>query len=258
MGRVQSIGKAVSFMERNLKEPVAIEDIARISGFSKSTLQRRFIEITNVTVALFLRRLRLNAAADELVATKRRILDIALDYQFESQQTFTRAFKQATWLTPGEVRRMKRVPSFGELGNESVLVPSASRLLTLRGAMIFTENVDTLREFYHEVLGFSIVGEDSGFVQLDMGGAILALHSGLRSGVVGKRAAVEISFYAEDVERTRKELILRGAKVESVALLGELRLCKGFDPDGNIFGISNRPLGNFNNRSLLTSDSLNL
>src|SRR5690606_17297678 len=113
MATTPSIGRAISYMERHLKDPVSIESMAKASGFSRSTLQRRFLETTNVTVALFMRRLRLNAAAEELVSTQRRIADIALDYQFESQQTFARAFKQVTWLTPGEARRLKRLPDLG-------------------------------------------------------------------------------------------------------------------------------------------------
>ncbi|MBK1880518.1 helix-turn-helix domain-containing protein [Pelagicoccus mobilis] len=242
MGKNQSIGRAVSFMERNLKEAISIEEIAKASGFSKSTLQRRFLEATNVTVALFLRRLRLNAAAEELVSSKRRILDIALDYQFESQQTFSRAFKQATWLTPGEARRLKRVPNFlGGNGNLRKEGPLPS-ILQIRGYMIFTNNLDTLRNFYHEILGFPIVDDDPSFTQLDVGGIILSLHAGARPKHEGKRVPVEIGFFCEDVELTRKELIARGVKVGSVALFGDLRLCKGTDPDGNVFGISNRPL----------------
>lgn len=229
-------------MEQNLKRDISVEDIAHESGYSKSTLQRRFLEIANVTVALFLRRLRLNAAARELVESKRRILDIAIDYQFESQQTFTRAFKQATWLTPGEARRLKRIPDFGGTRSGPLIVADRSPVLAFRGVMIFTQNVDTLCEFYHEVLGFSIVDDDPNFTQLDVGGAILSLHKGLREGVLGKRAVVEIGFFAEDVERARKELIARGVKVGKVALFGDLRLCKAADPDGNVLGISNRPL----------------
>lgn len=229
-------------MERNLREAISIDEIAKASGFSKSTLQRRFLEATNVTIALFLRRLRLNAAAEELVSSKRRILDIALDYQFESQQTFTRAFKQATWLTPGEARRLKRVPDF--LGGKGSLRKEAplSCSLQLRGYMIFTKNLDTLRHFYHEVLGFSILDDDPSFTQLDVGGAVLSLHAGGRSAGASKQMTVEIGFFTEDVEATRKELIARGVKVGSIGLFGDLRLCKGTDPDGNIFGISNRPL----------------
>lgn len=41
----------------------------------------------------YVRKRRLTAAAYELISTERRILDIALDYRFLTQESFTRAFK---------------------------------------------------------------------------------------------------------------------------------------------------------------------
>jgi AraC-like DNA-binding protein/catechol 2,3-dioxygenase-like lactoylglutathione lyase family enzyme len=236
-----SIGKAIAYMEQRLKEPIAVHTIAKVCGVSQSTLQRRFLEATHVTLALFLRRLRLNAAASELVTTRRRIVDIALDYQFDSQQTFARAFKQATWLTPGEARRLKRIPDLRKLNLRGSEPRSGSTLLRMRGVMIFTDDVAALTHFYHHVIGFPILDADPDFTQLDAGGQVLVLHAGgRRIGLA--RTRVEITFFAEDVEATRKELIKRGVRVDRVAIFGELRLCKAADPDGNVFGISNRPL----------------
>ena len=57
-----------------------------------------------------------------------------------------------------------------------------------------------------------------------------------------KISTVEITLFTSDVEGTRRTLLERGAKVGPVALFGDLRLCKLTDPDGNVLGISNRPL----------------
>jgi hypothetical protein len=77
---------------------------------------------------------------------------------------------------------------------------------------------------------------------LDAGGSILVLHKGAKRRAKGRPVPVEISFFTTDVEGVRKQLIKRGAKVGPVGIFGDLRLCKASDPDGNVLGISNRPV----------------
>ena len=48
-------------------------------------------------------------AASALVRTDARILDIALDCQFSSQEAFTRAFRRYYGMTPGEYRRQNTI-----------------------------------------------------------------------------------------------------------------------------------------------------
>lgn len=47
---------------------------------------------------------RLAQASDNLTKNKRRIIDVALDYGFQSHETFTRAFKEAYGMTPEDYR----------------------------------------------------------------------------------------------------------------------------------------------------------
>ncbi len=53
----------------------------------------------------YVRKRRLAEAADELLDGSRRIIDIALDYHFQSQEAFTRAFKRSFSLTPHAYRK---------------------------------------------------------------------------------------------------------------------------------------------------------
>jgi AraC family transcriptional regulator len=57
------------------------------------------------TLKEYIRKRRLTAAAIELGTSGRRILDIALDAGFESQESFTRSFKAMFGKNPGECRR---------------------------------------------------------------------------------------------------------------------------------------------------------
>lgn len=59
-----------------------------------------------MTITEYNRMRRLANASAALLYTNERILDIALYYQFESQESFTRAFKKIYKLLPGKYRRM--------------------------------------------------------------------------------------------------------------------------------------------------------
>jgi hypothetical protein len=53
---------------------------------------------------------------------------------------------------------------------------------------------------------------------------------------------IKLAFFAENVAVMRDMLVARGAvSFGPVKSFGALRLCDGFDPDGNAVQLSNRP-----------------
>jgi len=101
----QAVLRSLDAIEQNLTRPVALHALAHRAGFSLWHFHRIFVEHTGESLGSYLRKRRLTAAAEELVRSKRSILDVALDYQFESHESFTRAFKTAFESTPREFRR---------------------------------------------------------------------------------------------------------------------------------------------------------
>jgi AraC family transcriptional regulator len=105
----QAVIRAAEAIEASLRAPVPLEAIARRAGFSLWHFHRVFTDLTGETLGAYIRRRRLTAAAAELKATSRPILDLALDYQFESHEAFTRAFRALFGATPSEFRRTGRL-----------------------------------------------------------------------------------------------------------------------------------------------------
>lgn len=58
-------------------------------------------------VAEYIRKKRLEEAANELLTTENKIIDIALKYQFSNQESFTKAFKRLYGIPPKEFRKNK-------------------------------------------------------------------------------------------------------------------------------------------------------
>ncbi|WP_100331942.1 helix-turn-helix domain-containing protein [Bacillus xiapuensis] len=100
------IKKIILFVEENLHEPLTLEKVAAQSNFSKYHFHRIFQSSVGMTVTEYIRLRRLSNASSALLYSNERILDIALYYQFESQESFTRAFKEVYKLPPGKYRRV--------------------------------------------------------------------------------------------------------------------------------------------------------
>ncbi len=105
MDHLVRIQRAIDYIEDHLRDEITAEDIAREAALSSWHFQRVFSSVSGQTLKEYIRRRRLTAALIELGTGDRRILDIALDYQFESQESFSRAFKALFHRTPGDCRK---------------------------------------------------------------------------------------------------------------------------------------------------------
>lgn len=92
-------------IKRHSDEALTLRSLSRRLGYSEFHFTRKFREISGMPFKDYLRRRRLTFALKEVRDSKRVILDIALDYGFSSHEAFTRAFKQAYGITPGEYRK---------------------------------------------------------------------------------------------------------------------------------------------------------
>lgn len=101
------------WLESHLDQPLSLDNVALKAGYSKWHLQRMFKEVTGHAIGAYIRARRLSKAAVALRLTSRPILDIALQYRFDSQQTFTRAFKKQFNQTPAWYRRASDWNAYG-------------------------------------------------------------------------------------------------------------------------------------------------
>ena len=106
-GYYKWVHEAILHIEANLSEEIDLPEVAEQAGYSVFHFGRIFQGVTGETVMDYVRKRRLTEAAKALVQTNRRILDIALDWQYDSHEAFTRAFKRAYGVTPGIFRRRR-------------------------------------------------------------------------------------------------------------------------------------------------------
>ncbi len=103
MNWIQRLNRAIRYVESNLSGDLTPQDVAAKANMSSFHFQRTFSVVTGVTLAEYIRRRKLTLAARELMEGE-RILDTAVKYGYESQASFTRAYRNMHGFTPGTTR----------------------------------------------------------------------------------------------------------------------------------------------------------
>ena len=102
---VESILRAVDYIELNLHKTLRLSDIANEIGYSMFHFDRVFKYTLGESIIEYVRKRKLTEAANELIRTDNRIIDIAIKYGFDSQQAFTTTFKKYYNTSPGRYRK---------------------------------------------------------------------------------------------------------------------------------------------------------
>jgi AraC-like DNA-binding protein len=88
------------WIEDHLDRDIALPELADRSGYSVWHMQSVFRATTGIAVGRYIRERKLTEAVYRLRNTDHRIIDIALDYGFNSQSQFTTLFKKYFGITP--------------------------------------------------------------------------------------------------------------------------------------------------------------
>jgi AraC family transcriptional regulator len=95
---------ARDFLHDRFSETIRLDEIAEQVGVHPAHLARVFRQRHGCSLGEYQRRLRVEHASRQLVATKRSLADIALTAGFADQAHFSRVFKEHTGLTPAKFR----------------------------------------------------------------------------------------------------------------------------------------------------------
>jgi len=101
----QSLTKAIQFIESNLTSEITLDDVANHVYASSAHYQRVFSLTTGITIGDYIRNRRLSLAGQDLILSKNKIIDVAMKYQYDSQESFTKAFTRFHGITPHSARK---------------------------------------------------------------------------------------------------------------------------------------------------------
>ncbi len=118
----ERISKAINYMESHITEELTIADIAEHAVISPYYFQKGFSMLCGFTVGEYIKKRRLTLAGSELVSTDKKIIDIALEYGYDSPDSFSKAFLRFHGATPTAIRKGEAmIKSFAPLKIKLIL-----------------------------------------------------------------------------------------------------------------------------------------
>lgn len=104
-GRIQLVQH---YIGEHCDEPLTLKVLAQVAGFSPFHFHRLFTAFVGEPLASYIRRVRLQQAANQLHHSTQTISEIALSAGYATHSAFGKAFKQHFGMSPSQYRRGKQ------------------------------------------------------------------------------------------------------------------------------------------------------
>jgi catechol 2,3-dioxygenase-like lactoylglutathione lyase family enzyme len=116
--------------------------------------------------------------------------------------------------------------------------------LRLAQVVLFVKDVARMQAFYGGVLGLRPLEAIDGWVRLDAGGTVLALHATdvelTEPPAARTETAIKLGFHVDDIDRARASMVAAGIAMRDIHRFGTVAFCDGLDPEGNVFQLTTR------------------
>jgi AraC-like DNA-binding protein len=97
----------IDWVENNISETPTLEAMAEHVGYSCFYCSAKFHEAVGISFQEYILKRKLTLAAEELVKTDARVIDIAIKYGFSSHEAFSRVFLKKVGYNPSLFRKEK-------------------------------------------------------------------------------------------------------------------------------------------------------
>ena len=163
MDIVNSIKKAIDFIEDNICGDLNAELIAKHVYISPFHFQRLFSIVCGLTLGEYIRNRRMTLAGIDVKKTEMKIIDIAFKYHYDSPESFSRAFKQFHGVSPMMVRSKKdSTKAFAKISIESILggnlvmrrAKERGYAVKENGPVYYTLDMDKTAKWFEATLGW--------------------------------------------------------------------------------------------------------
>ncbi len=102
---IQSLNKAIDYIEDHLLESFSINDVALKVHISTYHFQRIFSVLTGISMGEYIRNRRLSLAGQAMTQKGAKVLDVALTYGYENAESFSKAFERFHGIKPSQAKK---------------------------------------------------------------------------------------------------------------------------------------------------------
>ncbi len=102
---INQLNQVVSYIEQHLEDEISYSEMEKMCHCSLPKLQQMFLTACGISVSEYIRNRRMTVAAEQLLNTDTKIIDLALKLGYDSPEAFTRAYRVFHGVTPSETRK---------------------------------------------------------------------------------------------------------------------------------------------------------
>jgi len=102
---IRNLSRAIDYIESNLTKDISLEEVSSQAHSSSSHFQLIFHVVMGLTVGEYIRNRRLSLAAQDLLQPNSRIIDVAMRYRYDTQESFSKAFTRFHGVSPSKLKR---------------------------------------------------------------------------------------------------------------------------------------------------------
>jgi AraC-like DNA-binding protein len=109
--RDPQIGRALALIHRQPEQPWSVASLASAATLSRTLFSERFTSLVGMSPARYVARWRMHLAGIWLGDERLNVGEVATRLGYESEASFSRAFKKFTGVPPGSLRRQNGAPA---------------------------------------------------------------------------------------------------------------------------------------------------
>lgn len=104
---VEKLQATQDYLQQHMENPPTLKELSQKMGINDYKLKKGYKQLFGMTIHKDFHRIRMDKAMQDLLESRKTILEIALQYGYQDSSNFSSAFKRHFGITPGELQKRR-------------------------------------------------------------------------------------------------------------------------------------------------------